>query len=430
MPYQTFEIEDPPDEAGVSGGDRGKQRSGEDVPHRKDAGGNVTGGAVAAAASLDAVFYMVFAVLLGCTGTLMLIWNERVLVQDENAWSQAVRRARSIDFADIRLSVQDQDVLFGCAAPDAVPLNDPMFGIQNAVGQSMQRVVETFQWIETESVGDIEVMLTYEQAWSAALFNSSMFRIPSEKHANPTRRLFENVRFGSVEFHIAHRFVVSEMIAAPLEEHAQRMELPALSELVKVPALHNLLSSSSASWNPEVVEHNTELLLHNRDACDKPLCIGDTRVHYRLLALPVISLLGQVHRTSPGVPPMLVPFTASDGERISAAVPGCLHSKHDLLNEEQQASRARVWPVRIFGFLLLVIAFALVLPYVHRGAWLEALTGEFTQRKIGPLLFGLVMGTVYSGLVVLIYYFVFHPLSIVFVIGALLWLASRQRSGS
>jgi len=219
----------------------------------------------------------------------------------------------------------------------ATPARDPVFGVTGEGLLRLSRKVEMYQWKEdtststSESMGGTKTTQTtysYHRVWSESLIDSSEFHHPSG-HANPSMPI-TSARFDSS----------ASMLGA------YHVDPGVLDEISDFTPFEAAIASPLPGYQAQ-----GGAFYRGQDAANP--AIGDLRVNFEAVPSQVFSVVAaQVAGT-------LTPYHAANGYEIALVKPGALTSAA-LFAEKRQEERILTWVLRGVGFIVMVIAFALV----------------------------------------------------------------------
>lgn len=276
-------------------------------------------------------------VLLVPAAIILLYWNEGRAVEAMSALNQGLHQVVEAS-PDTALPANDGKLIH-LMGPirTATPARDPVFGVTGDDLLRLSRKVEMYQWKEdtststSESMGGTKTTQTtysYHRVWSDSAIDSGAFHHPSG-HANPVMPI-ASARFGSS--------------AATLGAyHVDPGVLDEISDFTPFEAAN--------VSPPQGYQAQGGGFYRGQDSANP--AIGDLRVTFEAVGSQVFSLVAaQVGDT-------LTPYHAANGYEIALIKPGAFTAVA-LFQEKRQEERMLTWILRGVGFILMVIAFALV----------------------------------------------------------------------
>lgn len=295
-------------------------------------------------------------VAIGLGAGAALSWNE---------W-QSARRLGALDLAARELvalapgepAVGDRPIhLVGEAGATGLA-RDPVLGVE-ARALRLDRVAETYQWVEQrEGSGDNKV-LRYERVWSPVLIPSRGFE-QRTMHANPGTLRVASGRSFAPGARVG-RFALSEAVLAALP--ATR-ELRPEGEAGTLGAA-GLSFRRSGDW------------LYSGDPASPE--VGDVRLRLAVAPEGLVSLIGAVDGSGRGI----VPWQAPHGGAVALAAYGEV-APEELLRAAARGGWREAWGLRAFGAMGMVLAAIFASPTLaQRLAGNPAFTG---RRRLGTIL--------------------------------------------
>lgn len=284
-----------------------------------------------------------FGFVLLAVGTVLLFWNEGRAVKRYKDLNEGAGIVVSIDSGTIDPAMEGNLVHATGEAVTPAPLTDSQFGItEKAI--KLIREVEMYQWKEnvttetsTKTGGTEETRKTYSysRAWSGGLIDSSRFQVQSD-HSNPPEMKYKAASFLADGVTLG-AFKLPEFL---VQKIGGATRLP-IESLESVPAplkgaamLHNQgFYFGSDPLNPQ---------------------IGDLRVSFSIIRPGPVSVVAQQANDS------FVPYRAKTGGTVSLLERGILPAE-EMFAKAHERNKILTWAIRVGGFVLLGIAFSMVL---------------------------------------------------------------------
>ncbi len=270
-------------------------------------------------------------------------------------------------------------LLYGKTSTEEV-LTDSLFNVSVDNSMSLNRIVEMYQWIETQhrhttgSGKNIRVTYTYtyKLGWSREIINSAAFR--SRGYNNPGVMLFNPVSICAKSIKIGAFRVAAEVVRSISKE--ERIEI----DPTKVTLSGGLkFRNNQILYN--VYEEQKNRKKENSPDDDKSVKpayevneiaprLGDVRIYYTKNPVCDVTILGQQKEDK------ILPFK-SDYQVIFEVFPYKI-SITDFLSRQESKEDVGNWFSRIFCFFLLSIGLFLVSNRMNAIGCLFSLTLSFT----------------------------------------------------
>jgi hypothetical protein len=303
-------------------------------------------------------------ILLVPVAIVLLYWNEGRAVEAISALNQGLRQVVEAT-PDAVLSANDGKLvhLIGQVST-TMPARDPAFAVSGDGLLRLRRKVEMYQWKEEtntttqQSLGGSETTTTtysYHRVWSENPIDSGAFHHPPG-HVNPVMPMT------SITFDTS-----AAMLGA---YHVDRGVLEQISDLTPF---------APAIAPPQDYKAQGDTFYRSQDPANP--AIGDLRVSFASVPSQVFSVVAtQIGGT-------LTPYHAANGYEIALIKPGAQNASA-LFAEKKKEEGVITWVLRGVGFIVMLIAFALmagpvatlfaVVPFfegiVQAGTFLVALT--------------------------------------------------------
>jgi hypothetical protein len=339
-------------------------------------------------------------ILLIPAAIALLYWNDGRAVEAISALNQGLHHV--VDATpDAVLPANDGKLVHLTGqVTTTTPASDPAFGVTGDGLLRLLRKVEMFQWKEEtnttnqQSMGGSETTQTtysYHRVWSEDAIDSGAFHHMSG-HVNPVMPM-NSVTFDSP----------TAMLGT---YHVDRGVLDQISDLTPLEV---------ANAPPRGYQAQGGGFYRGQDPANP--AIGDLRISFESVSSQVFSVVAAQ------VTGILTPYHADNGYEIALIKPGALTAA-ELFAEKRQEERIITWVLRAVGFILMVIAFALiagpvatlfaVVPFlegiVEAGTFLVALTFAIPVTLVTiavawaahrPLIGGILLAAALASLILL-----------------------------
>ena len=365
---------------------------------------------------------VLFGVILGIVGVILLFWNEGNYVKTEAAIHEVEDTYKPGDPSVVNPEHEGKPVHMVGQADSSETLADKQFqlSVDNAI--KLSRSVEMFQWKETKRTkkkkkvgGGTERVTTYEyeQVWHEGRLNSDSFK--NKNHANPSLPLSskrveaKRVSFGAFQLSSKQ---VGKMGSGEV--------FPTNAEMVnKMP--ENLKPRASVQGDFIYITAAGE-----GGSMSAPQ-IGDTRVRFRVLYPSEISILTMQKGNS------FTPYVAKSGRKFGELRMGNV-SAPEIIQEQRNANTMMTWLLRFGGFILITIGINMFLSPLTVLADVIPFVGNLVGA--GVFFVSLLVSGGVSIVIIGVAWFYYRPVFaiILFVVAALfiglIWFLVRRAKGN
>jgi hypothetical protein len=354
----------------------------------------------------NAIVGVLFGVLLFVAAIILLSWNEGHAVRTAKMLAEGAASVVSINADSIEPGNEGKLVHFeGNATGEK--LTDPLF---NASGDAihLMRVVEMYQWKETEKVGTqtnnigggqtSRKTYTYDKVWSRGLIDSSNFN--KKEYVNP-----QTMRVNGSTWTASQVKVGSIMLPGDLVSKIDNYNVLALSDgsLGALPA--DLKSDATISDGVCYVSGQTGKTIAPSDPT-----IGDLKISEKLAPPGPVSVIARQAGNS------LDPYPARVGGKIALLYVGS-HPAAEMFATEQIRNKHLTWGLRAAGFAAMWFGLMLILNPLVVLADVVGIIGRIVGSGVAIACF--LMAITLSSITIAIAWIAYRPL----IGGALLGLA-------
>lgn len=345
-------------------------------------------------------------------GIVLLFWNEGRTVKRTKTLKEGAGAVVSLEGPSPDPVHESHLVHFTGEASTGETLTDPEFGRQ-VRALKLMRDVEMYQWVEEvkseekKKVGggtETTKTYTYDTGWSSDWVDSDEFRHP-EGHFNPSFE-FDDRQWvaGTIE---VGEFTLSEPFTSQLNR-SERIELTGEDLATVSPDLADRLLIQDGSF-------------YLGESPERPQ-VGDLRIHFRVVRPAVVTLVGQQQGNR------VVPYPTQAGGTISLLEYGTLAAEV-MFEKAQSANVLLSWLLRLGGFLLTFIGFAMILRPLSVLADVIPFVGNLVERGTGLIAF--VAACLVSLVTIAVGWIFFRPLLgialLVVAVALVVWLVLLGR---
>lgn len=325
----------------------------------------------------DSIGGVFFGIVLVAIGVVLLFWNEGRAVKRYKDLKEGAGTVVSIESASIDPSMEGRLIHITGETKTPNPLKDAEFGISTSAIRLIRRA-EMFQWVEvvkteekTKVGGGVEQVKTYSYRteWKDELVDSSTFKVTAD-YRNPTAMKYrsstttaEGVTVGAFKL---PDFLVSRIGGAKpflLED------LAAASDEVRLAAKLNQ-GGVYFGANP-----------------NSPV-VGDQRITFQVVANGPISVVAQQKGDS------FASYRTSTGGQVDLLESGTVTAA-DMFQMAQDRNKMLTWAIRVGGFLMLGMAFSMILRPIAVLASILPFLGRLVETGTGIIAF-LIAGILWT----------------------------------
>ncbi|MDF1859989.1 MAG: TMEM43 family protein [Verrucomicrobiales bacterium] len=284
-----------------------------------------------------------FGFVLLAVGTVLLFWNEGRAVKRYKDLKEGAGIVVSTDSGTIDPAMEGKLVHTTGEAVTSAPLTDSQFGItEKAI--KLIREVEMYQWKEnvttetsTRTGGTEETKKTYSysKVWNGSLIDSSRFQVKDD-HSNPPEMKYKAASFLADGVTLG-AFKLPEFL---VEKIGGATRLPIES-----------LESAPEGIKGTARLHNQQFYFGSDPLNPR---IGDMRVSFSIIRPGPVSIVAQQANDS------FVPYQAKTGGTVSLLERGILPSG-EIFAKAHERNKMLTWVIRVGGFVMLGIAFSMIL---------------------------------------------------------------------
>tara|TARA_R110000850_G_scaffold10259_8_gene36836 strand:- start:91 stop:1287 length:1197 start_codon:yes stop_codon:yes gene_type:complete len=290
----------------------------------------------------DSIGGAIFGVVLVALGCVLLFWNEGRAVRRYQDLKEGAAAFVNGDSAIVDPADEGALIHLSGEALTAAPLLDSEFGVSETAIK-LNRSVEMYQWVEevdTEEKkkvgGSVETTKTYSysQEWRSGPVDSSQFKVSGE-HQNPGALPFQSASYQADDVKLgAFRlpaFLVSQIGG---------------SESLDVTGLD--MASDSVKNSAQL--HAGGFYIGNSPASPS---VGDVKIIFSIVRPGPISVVAQQSGDT------LVQYRTKNGGAVDLLEIGIIPAA-EMFKMAQDRNKFMTWAIRIFGFVLLGIAFSMI----------------------------------------------------------------------
>jgi hypothetical protein len=285
---------------------------------------------------------IVIGVILLLVSVAVLGWNEANTLDTAKSLAEGAKAVIDVEAGTVDPANNGRLVHVTGDAVTKDMVTDDVFQI-SAPALRLRREVEMYQWTEKESSeekknlgGSTETVTTYtyEKAWSRDVVDSSRFKQP-QGHENPGEMTADDATF-IAETVTLGAFTVPDRIVEQMP--GDKPLTPAQADLDKLPH--------------DMAKHIIKGGYYLGESPAKPT-IGDERVTFEVLEPGVFSIVAAQNGAT------FEPYATKSGKEIERVEAGAV-SAALMFKHAQDENRMLAWLIRLGGFVLMFIGFALI----------------------------------------------------------------------
>lgn len=316
----------------------------------------------------NAVFGVLFGFVLIAVSVCLLFWNEGRTVKRYKSLKEGAGAVISIESDQVLQENEGKLVhLSGLATTDEVLLDSQFQVSSNAL--SLKRMVKMYQWDETSTSkkrkklgGGEETVTTYEysKVWSSSVIHSSGFKKPGS-HQNPNRMMFESTTTRARDVRLG-AFTLSGSLVNEIDSY----EPLETSDVNQMPQIGRSIEKTYDGFYIGNNEHSPE--------------IGDLKITFSHVLPTTVSIVSKQRGNS------FVPYVTRVGGSIEELVFG-VETAETILSKAQSENTLFAWLLRLGGFVLMMIGFAMLFKPLSVIADIVPFAGNIVEFGTGILSF-------------------------------------------
>jgi len=340
--------------------------------------------------SKDSISGVFIGVILVAVGVILLFWNEGRAVKRYKDLKEGSGAVVSIDSATVDPAMEGRLVHLTGETKTPNPLKDELFGITTSAIR-LTRHAEMFQWVEvvkteekTKVGGGVEQVKTYSYRteWKDQLVDSSTFKVTTD-YRNPTEMKYRSNSSTAQGVTVA-AFKLPDFLVTRIGGAKPLLieDLSTASEEVKRTAKLNQ-GGVYFGVNPSSPS------------------VGDQRVTFQVVANGPISVVAQQKGDT------FASYRTSTGGQLDLLESGTV-SAVDMFQMAQDRNKFLTWAIRIGGFMLLGMAFSMILRPIAVLASILPFLGRLVET--GTTIVAFLIGGIVWTLTVAIAWIFYRPL--------------------
>lgn len=338
---------------------------------------------------------IVVGLVLILISALMLFWNEKHYVARAQALAEG--KGAVVDITDAKIDSSHEGKLVHLTADTKAgkPLEDAEFGVK-ADGLRLSRDIQFYEWVEDKETKERKKIgggkekvttYTYEKKWVDAHVDSSDFK--EKGHNNPEPPKIEDHTISASDA----TFGPFKLTDAVLSDLTNYENLPLQG--VKPPAGMKLQGN----------------VLYGGKGNEGSPSVGDYRISFRVVKPGTISVTGKQTGDS------LEAYTTRNDDKILLVDTGKVSAAEQFKGAEASNSMF-TWILRFVGWLLMCIGFCMLFGPIQVMADIIPFIGDLVG--IGTGLFGFMIGSALSLVVIAVGWIVARPLIGMLMLGGAL----------
>lgn len=317
----------------------------------------------------------------------LLFWNEGASKRHSDALSEAAKQVQEVSGTSIDPTLEGKPVHLSALVHSDDGAVDPFFGIKTS-GVAVYRHVLMYQWIEYEETTgrkrNKKTTYTYEMDWDSEYHDSSQFHEPAG-HQNPKPDLESESFFAADARFGPYRFDNSGVAEQAFDDFG---DTSTPGSLGRWPSAVDNLPDLPASLQSKRWYQLDSGTYYRGNANSEDAELGDLQVGFYGLSndFQLTLLAGQQGDR-------LVPFQASNGDRIQLAAGGTFDAR-TLVRMEERASAGRTSLLRTIGLIGSIIGAAGMASWLGGILTMIPILGRLVSLSlmIAGGLFGLLAG--------------------------------------
>ena len=320
---------------------------------------------------------IIVGILMIIGGTCLLWWNEGNNVRNIEAINEVEKVLKEVGSDKVDSKNDGKLVLVnGNLITEDEEVKDDVFGVSIKT-PVMNRIVEIYEWEETEHTDDDNTTYTYEKVWKEELIDSSTFH--QSGHTNPT----------TVEIQ-GQSFVANNVKLGAFELSSEQKEM--LSTKNDVTVSEDIELDEKYKYEKGYVTTSKDL--------DNPE-IGDIRINWKYNNWTKATVLAVQKENT------FTKYTAKSGRTINRIFEGELTSS-EVLSKIRSEDKMMKWIFRAVGALLIVFGYISVISPLTTLTSFVPFLGGIVGSALTFIAF--LIAIIHSLIIIIIAWFRFRPL--------------------
>jgi hypothetical protein len=327
----------------------------------------------------------------------LLAWNEGRAVRTARALAEGARRVVEVD-ADRAAQAADGALIhLVTEATVAKALRDPLTGVARDALR-LRRSTETLQWRRISVGDDNDSRYDYRLEWSASPIDSDAY---PDAHRNPAPLPLPSATLSSPDARLAAFALATTVVDALTTFEPIALSPAELQAMETELGLAGIVRDDAPGGSGSAEDGPSAFLPYGGGTPDEPQ-VGDVRLRYAAVPQGTVSVVARKTGAR------LDPFPTGAGVALAFARPG-VHGAGTLFAEAVAQNRFLTGALRGFGFVLLALAFRLLLGPLAALASLVPLLGGVA--RFGVLLAAIVLAGATALTTVALAWVAFRPLA-------------------
>ena len=316
-------------------------------------------------------------IVMVIAGTILLWWNEGNNVRNIKTTNEVEKNVVEIAIDANPAEYNGKLIATGGSfTVEDEALTDDTFGV-SVHSAALVRVVEVYQWEETEVSDDDGTSYNYEKGWHEGLIDSSSFH--ENGHNNPS----------SVDFNSDSKFAEKVTLGNFKLSSAQIEQMEA----------NKNLGASEAKTIPEGYKASGDYVTNSANLSSPQ--IGDVRITWKYNDWKEVSIIAKVSGDS------FVAYTSEVGKDVNYVTDG-VKTAAQMIEAMRNADKMIKWLLRLFGFLLIFMGYmSFISPLTKLFGYIPIL-GSVVNFAFALSVF--LLSVVHSLIVIIIAWFRYRPM--------------------
>jgi hypothetical protein len=339
---------------------------------------------------------IILGIILIIIASVLIFWNESKYIKNLNSLKKGQSMVIKVNPEQPVNTANEGKLVFlqGTVKSDEL-IVDPMFEVSKE-SMVLSRKVQMYQWKERKTqtknheTNKIYTKYEYVKTWSGSNINSSFFKY-SKNHKNP------NFPFKSEDFYAEDVKIGQYRLGNSLIHKIIADKQLTLND-IKIPTKYKIKSHIK----------DNEIYIGNNPENPE---IGDIRINYLYNDSDIVTIVAEQNKGK------LVPYSF-ENSNLEILRYG-KHSLEDIFEAEKKSSKSSVWIVRIVGWVLMTIAFALLVnPLISIISFIPG--GDAISSGIAFATF--IFGTIFTLFIISLAWITHKPVVSLFLFGIIVVL--------
>lgn len=342
-------------------------------------------------------------IILIIIGSIILINNEKNNVKNIKTVDELKKVA--IDVSSEKVNKENEGKLVAISGKlnvDNQTVADYVFNV-TAKTAKLERIVEIYQWEETENEENDKTTYSYDKVWSNNIIDSSKFN--DTTHSNPSSKKYEDASY----------LAESATVGAFSLSTYQKDSLAATKEMT--------LEGVNEIYLPKDYYISGKYITsYKKDATPD---IGAVRISFKYNDYETVSILAMQYGNS------FENYTSKVGKSVNRVFNGKLNAEQ-MINKIENENNTMKWIMRAIGILLVMFGYSALFTLVYKLLNYIPILGNFASNAISFV--ASAIGLIHALIIIIIAWFRYRPvislILIALIVSLIIFIRNKKNKDS